>query len=64
MAISNVSSALNTLRVSEAGTVGSYVGVKMLHNTLEQDKTEGENLTKMMELSVNPEIGSNFDERV
>ena len=37
------------------------VGMKMLNNSLEQQKTTGDNMTKMIEQSVQPHIGSKFD---
>ncbi len=39
----------------------SDVGVAMLDNTLELQETMGNELTKMMEMSVNPSIGGNID---
>lgn len=37
------------------------VGTAMLSNTMDVASSEMANLTKSMELSVNPSIGANFD---
>ena len=37
------------------------VGVALLDNSLEQSEGVSAELTKMMELSVNPNVGGNFD---
>lgn len=42
----------------------SQVSVAMLDKTLDMQKSMGDSLTKMMELSVNPSIGGNIDIRV
>lgn len=39
----------------------SSVGTKVLDSTLDVASTQLADLTKAMELSVNPEIGANFD---
>lgn len=39
----------------------SDVGTALMSQTLEDFKTQGAELTKMMELSVNPGLGANFD---
>ena len=39
----------------------SSVGTKVLDTTLDVASTQLADLTKAMELSVNPEIGANFD---
>lgn len=39
----------------------SQVGVSMLSQSLDMASAEMSDLTKAMELSVNPAIGSNFD---
>lgn len=39
----------------------SQVGVSMLSQSLDMASVEMSDLTKAMELSVNPAIGSNFD---
>lgn len=42
-------------------SVLSMVGYAVLNNTLEFIETQGSNMTKMMELSVAPEIGGTID---
>lgn len=61
MEITGVSSALSALSASEPSTMANAVSMKMLDNALDMNETMSEGLTKMMELSVNPHIGSNFD---
>lgn len=39
----------------------NQVGTAVLAKTLDTAQTQGENLTKMMELSVNPQLGANLD---
>lgn len=46
--------------VNDNGTV-SDVGVAMLSKSLSTMQASGAELAKMMELSVNPSIGANFD---
>lgn len=41
--------------------VMSDVGTAMLSKTLDVASVDAANLTKAMELSVNPELGANFD---
>lgn len=40
------------------------VSTKMLAKTLDQQEVQGAQLTKMMEQSVNPNLGANIDIRV
>jgi hypothetical protein len=42
----------------------STIEVAMLSKSLDTYQTTGENLTKMMEASVNPNLGQNIDIRV
>ena len=42
-------------------SVMNNVGVAMLKNTMEQNEIQGAGITKMMEMSVNPAVGGNFD---
>lgn len=42
----------------------SQVSVAMLDKTLDMQKNMGEQMTKMMEMSVNPSVGGNIDIRV
>lgn len=41
--------------------VMSAVGTRLLESSLDISSAEVENLTKAMELSVNPAVGANFD---
>lgn len=41
--------------------VMSAVGTRLLESSLDIASAEVENLTKAMELSVNPSVGANFD---
>lgn len=61
MAISGVNSALSAVTASEPSTMGNAIGMKMLSKTLDMSETMSDGLRKMMELSVNPNIGGNFD---
>lgn len=45
-------------------SVMSNVSVAMLDKTLDLQKTMGDNITRMMEQSVNPSLGRNIDIRV
>lgn len=45
-------------------SVMSNVSVAMLDKSLDLQKTMGDNITKMMEQSVNPSLGGNIDIRV
>ncbi len=61
----NTNIALSSVRQNTMGDVGTA----MLSKALDQQKTEGANITKMidavaMEQSVNPNVGGNFDVRV
>lgn len=42
----------------------SAIGIAVLAKNLDTTKTEGQDLIKMMEQSVNPNLGSNIDLRV
>ena len=46
--------------ISQANTLNA-VGTAVLSMSLDMAETTGENVVKMMELSVNPNIGSNID---
>ena len=61
MDLMNVSAALSTVTSAEPNTMSSVVGLKMLDNALDMNAVMSDELTKMMELSVNPDIGSNID---
>lgn len=58
MSISGMSGMLNTSKVN------NDIQVAVLSKSLETYQTTGENLTKMMEASVNPNLGQNIDFRV
>ncbi|MCM1283695.1 MAG: YjfB family protein [Muribaculaceae bacterium] len=61
MEISGVNTALSALSASEPSTLGNAVSMKMLDKALDMSETMNDGLRKMMELSVNPSVGSNFD---
>ena len=45
----------------EAVSLAKSVGIKMLDNSLDSSEALSAGMIKMMEQSVNPNIGSNFD---
>lgn len=45
-------------------SVQSAASISMLKNTLDMQKMQGAQLTKMMEMSVNPGLGGNIDIRL
>ena len=47
--------------VNNQSSLMNAVGTAVLGMSLETLETTGENMVKMMELSVNPHIGSNID---
>lgn len=55
MDIPALSIALNSIQTS------NDIGIAVLAKNLDVMNTEGDELTKMMELSVNPGIGQNID---
>ena len=55
MDIPAISIALNSIQTS------NDIGIAVLAKNLDVMNTEGDALTKMMELSVNPGIGQNID---
>ena len=55
MSVSGMSGMLNTSKVN------NDIQVAVLSKSLETYQTTGENLTKMMEASVNPNLGQNID---
>lgn len=44
--------------------VQSQVSVAMLDKTLEMQQVMGDNMAKLMEMSVNPSLGGNIDIRI
>ncbi len=62
MNISPVNAALSAVQqATSSSSLTGQVGLKMLDNALDTSKEETAGLIKMMEQSVNPHIGSNFD---
>ena len=61
MNIGAIGPALSAVNVSESNSVAGAVSLKMLDKTLDSSETMSAGLAKMMENSVNPNIGSNFD---
>ena len=55
MDIASVSTAMSMVNLQ------SDVGVAMLSKSLDQMETMGEGMQKILETSVNPHIGGNFD---
>ena len=63
----DISSGFNIAAYSmmhASASVMSQVSVAMLDKTMEMQEAMGENITKMMELSVNPSVGGTIDVRV
>ena len=58
MDIAGLSTNLSTINVV------NDVQVAVLRQTLDTLETSGDSLTKMMEASVNPELGQNIDIRI
>lgn len=52
--------ALAAMNIKQADTL-NQVGTAVLSNAIDQSEVMGQNMIKMMELSVNPGIGGNFD---
>ena len=50
--------------IPSIASIPSDVQVAVLSKSLDTYKTTGENLTKMMEASVNPNLGQNIDYRI
>ena len=44
-----------------ASQIKNEINVQLLSNSIDQIKTQGTDMIRMMELSVNPNIGSNVD---
>jgi hypothetical protein len=61
MEISSINSALSAVKASEPTSLAGTVSLKMLDNTLDNSEALNEGLTKMMEHSVYPNLGSNID---
>lgn len=62
MDISSLSSALSAVQLTEAmNTMPSATSVAMLDKSLDMSSQMGDSMIKMMENSVTPHIGGNFD---
>lgn len=61
MDIANVSSALSAVKAAEPSSMSGAVSMKMLGKALDMSESMNEGLTRMMEQSVTPHIGGNFD---
>lgn len=61
MDIANISSALSAVNASNPASLTGAVSLKMLDKTLDANETLTAGLTKMMENSVYPHLGSNID---
>lgn len=61
MDISSISSALLSVNSSDPGSLANAVSIKMLDNAISSSESLSAGLTKMMENSVYPYLGSNID---
>ena len=62
MGIGSLTNVIASASVDYAtGKTLSDVGTAMLSKTLDLQEAQGGQLTKMMEMSVNPAVGGNFD---
>ena len=62
MDLMNVNSALSAAQsYSSVNSVSSAVSVKMLDKALDMNESLNDSMLKMMENSVTPYLGSNFD---
>ncbi len=61
MDIANAGSALSAVNQAAPSSLNSAISIKMLDKALDMNETMNAGLTKMMEMSVNPHIGGNFD---
>lgn len=55
---------MSLLGIPSIASIPSDVQVAVLSKSLDTYETTGENLTKMMEASVNPNLGQNIDYRI
>jgi hypothetical protein len=55
---------IGSLPISNQPVNSVTVGVAVLAKNLDTIKQAGDNMIKMMELSVQPNVGSNFDQRI
>ncbi|MBQ1801715.1 YjfB family protein [Lachnobacterium bovis] len=65
MDITQVNYSLNDVEhfamTNTASQIKNEINVQLLSNSIDQIKTQGTDMIRMMELSVNPNIGSNVD---
>ncbi|MEE1028947.1 MAG: putative motility protein [Agathobacter sp.] len=61
MEIGAINSALSAVTTSKPGSVAAETSMAMLNNTLDINNAMGQSMIKMMENSVNPAVGGNFD---
>lgn len=61
MEIGAINSALSAVTTSKTGTVAAEASMAMLDKSLELNEAMNQSMIKMMENSVNPAIGGNFD---
>ena len=62
MDLMNVNSALSAAQsYSSSNSISSAVSVKMLDKALDMNESLDDNMIKMMENSVTPYLGGNFD---
>lgn len=61
MQISSINPALSTVTQAKPGSVISDVGIQMLDKAIEMNEDMMAGTVKMMEMSVNPSVGGNFD---
>lgn len=61
MDISNVSASLAAVNSADPGSLAGAVSLKMLSNAIDSNESMSAGLTKMMENSVYPHLGSNID---
>lgn len=61
MEIGAINSALSAVTTSQTGTVAAETSMAMLDKSLELNEAMNQSMIKMMENSVNPAIGGNFD---
>lgn len=61
MDISTINPALGSVEAYSPTTAMGQVGMAMLDKSLEQNDAMGKAMVQMMERSVNPAVGGNFD---
>lgn len=61
MEIGAVSSALSAVSASKPGSIANEASMAMLEKTMDQNEVMAQSTIQMMENSVTPHIGGNFD---